>query len=309
MNRLIWKRFFGMMLLLGGFEAVGQQPVNLTPLPSAKDNQTLLWEVTGNGLLAPNYFLGTMHILCPEDAFLSESVIRILDRSKAVYFEIELDDLGQLMGALKAMLMRNDTTLTDLLTPEELARLQLAFKEKLPIPLPFAVLQRMKPMMLSGMLAEQMLPCKAGAGTEMLISEEAKKRKLPIKGLETAAFQAGLFDSIPYALQARELLKSLEDTSGSSQVTQRMIDAFKQQNLEALNTLMGSEEGGMAGFEDILVYGRNRNWVEAFANIAREGTFLFAVGAGHLPGEQGVLSLLKKKGYTLRPIVNTIVAP
>lgn len=271
-------------------------------MPGGNPN-TLLWEVSGNGLTQPSYFLGTMHILCPEDAFLSSSVMMVLDKVKEVYFEIDIDNMALMVSAMASMGMRNDTVLSDLISTEDYELIQQYFTDKMP--LPFALLRRVKPMLLSAMLSEQMLPCKAGSGTEMLLSEEAQKRKIPTGGLETPAYQFGLFDSIPYREQAIELVKAIKDSGNNESAgIGKMLEAFQNQDLTALEELTTTEMGGMAAYLNLLIYQRNRNWVERFAEIAPEKPALFAVGAGHLPGGEGVISLLKKQGYTLRPLVN-----
>jgi uncharacterized protein YbaP (TraB family) len=275
---------------------------NIPVMPEGNRN-TLLWEVSGNGLEQPSYFLGTMHILCPEDAYLSPALLSVLDRVKEIYFEIDLDNMALMIGAMASMGMKNDTVLSDLLSKEDYQLVEAYFSDKMP--LPFALLKRMKPMLLSGMMSEQMLPCKAGSGTEMLLSEEAQKRKIPTLGLETPAYQFGLFDKIPYQVQADELLKAIKDTANEgSDAIGKMLAAFQQQDLEALESLTTSEEGGMAGNLDLLIYDRNRNWVNRFSELAPQKSGLYAVGAGHLPGENGVIRLLEMKGYTLRPLVN-----
>ncbi len=282
--------------------AIGQS--STAPMLAANPgNQTLLWEVSGGNLAKPSYFLGTMHILCPEDAFLSPAVQQILDTVDAVYFELDVDNMGLMMAAMKHMSMVNDTTLSDLLTPEEIEKVKAALSEKLP--LPFPLLERFKPMLISGLFSEQMLPCKAGAGTEMLIAEAAAKRKLRTEGLETPAYQFSLFDSIPYAEQAKNLVKSLDTLSqeGDNSI-EEMLKAFQQQDLEALARLTQGEDSGLEGYTDLLLTNRNRNWVEKFAEISAKGAYLYAVGAGHLPGETGVLNMLVQKGYTLRPLLN-----
>lgn len=275
--------------------------------PSSIGNKlenTLLWEISGNGLTKPSWFLGTMHVLCPEDAFLSPSVQRILEDVNAVYLEIDMDNMAQMMSALKAMNMLNDTTLQDLLTTEEIDKLKKFFEGKMP--LPFTMLQRMKPLFLSGLMAEQMLPCKSGSGTETLLMKEAEERNLPIEGLETVLYQAGLFDSIPYKQQAESLMKAIDGAGKDDETIGKMLEAFRAQDLEKLEQLTISEEGGMEGYLDLLLYNRNRNWAEKFGSVASQGSYLFAVGAGHLPGDQGVLNLLRKKGYTVKPVVNEI---
>lgn len=279
------------------------QPDSGLFLPTNEGKKTLLWEVSGGNLSKPSYFLGTMHILCPEDAFLSPAVQQILDTVETVYFELDLDNMGLMMAAMKNMAMLNDTTLSDLLTEEELEKVKSLLADK--IPFPFKVLERFKPMLISGLLSEQMLPCKAGAGTEMLIMEEAVKRKLPTEGLETPAYQFSLFDNIPYAEQAKSLLQSLDTLSNEGElVVGKMLTAFQQQDLEELARLTQSEEAGLVGYEEILLNNRNRNWVEKFAELSAESQLLYAVGAGHLPGANGVLKLLEQKGYKLRPLLN-----
>jgi hypothetical protein len=292
--------FFSMAITSG---IINGQSLSGPFFSSNQDNKTLLWEVSGGNLTRPSYFLGTMHILCPEDAFLSSAVQQILDTVDVVFFELDLDNMGLMMAAMKNMAMLNDTTLSDLLTPEEIEKVKTALADKLP--LPFQVLERFKPMLISGLLSEQMLPCKAGAGTEMLIMEEASKRKLPTEGLETPAYQFSLFDSIPYGEQAKSLVKSLDTLSNEGEkMVGEMLAAFQQQDLEELARLTQSEEAGLEGYEDILLTNRNHNWVNKFVELSAKNANLYAVGAGHLPGENGVLKLLEKKGYKLRPLLN-----
>jgi len=56
----------------------------------------------------------------------------------------------------------------------------------------------------------------------------------------------------------------------------------------------------------LLVYSRNRRWMQSLQFVLRTKPTLIAVGAGHLPGEQGMLTLLKKAGFTLKPVANTV---
>ena len=60
----------------------------------------------------------------------------------------------------------------------------------------------------------------------------------------------------------------------------------------------------MAGFTDILLYHRNQNWVKKLKTLLPEKSILVAVGAGHLPGEKGVINLLRKEGYKVTPVEN-----
>ena len=82
------------------------------------------------------------------------------------------------------------------------------------------------------------------------------------------------------------------------------MNAYREQDLEKLSALIASADNDMSGFEDLLLYNRNRNWVAKLKTLLPEKALVVAVGAGHLPGEQGVIELLRKEGYKLTPVQN-----
>ena len=68
-----------------------------------------------------------------------------------------------------------------------------------------------------------------------------------------------------------------------------------------MQEIFTSEEGGLQGYEDILVAGRNQNWIPIMREMMNQESVFFAVGAGHLGGIKGVIHLLRLEGYSLRP--------
>jgi uncharacterized protein YbaP (TraB family) len=142
---------------------------------------------------------------------------------------------------------------------------------------------------------------------EQVIMEEAKQYKKKIKGMETMAYQAGVLDSIPYQLQAQQLVSYIDSANkgvDEDKNLKEMFNAYKNQDLKKLEELLIESDAGMAGFTDILLYHRNRNWVNKLKTLMPEKSLLVAVGAGHLPGEKGLISLLRKEGYTVTPVEN-----
>jgi hypothetical protein len=83
-----------------------------------------------------------------------------------------------------------------------------------------------------------------------------------------------------------------------------MMKAYREQDLEKLGDMIAKSDKGMMQYEDILLYHRNRNWVEKLKTLLKEKALFIAVGAGHLPGEKGVINLLRKEGYKLTPVEN-----
>jgi uncharacterized protein len=87
-------------------------------LTESKDNNTLLWEISGKGLKQPSYMFGTFHVMCKDDIKFSKNLQTALSASKEVYFEMDLDDPTNTMGAMFFMNMKNKT-LKELYTEKE----------------------------------------------------------------------------------------------------------------------------------------------------------------------------------------------
>ena len=264
---------------------------------------TLLWQISGNSLAKPSYLFGTMHVLCAEDASLSDSLRSVIAHCDEVYFEIDLSDMSGMLGAMKYMRMNDSKKLSDLLTPKDYERVKAYFVRHPPM-VPFGMLERFKPMLVSSLIEQANLPCKTMDGMELKIMKELTPYNRPVKGLETWEFQAGLFDSIPDEQQAKDLVNYIDSTEEYKKMTLELADIYKQQDLDRIDSLSRKGDPGMSGYMDLLLYGRNRKWAKMLVDLLPGKTLLVAVGAAHLPGENGVIDLLRKQGYTLTPVKN-----
>jgi uncharacterized protein YbaP (TraB family) len=149
-----------------------------------------------------------------------------------------------------------------------------------------------------------MLPCKTMSGTEEELMKLAKENKKEILGLETMAFQAAIFDSIPYTQQAKELLKTIDSLDMYKKYFNTMVTIYKNQQLDKIQELFTKNEFGMEDNQDILLDKRNKNWVAQLNSIMKSESVFIAVGTGHLTGNMGLIALLKKEGYTVKPLEN-----
>ncbi len=287
------------MLIMGSCKA---QPHAIS-LQTNKDNNTLLWEISGHGLTSPSYLFGTFHLLCSNDIHFSNNLKQGLKNTDEVYLELDLDDPSVLLSGMLLMNMNDGKKIKDLYTPEDYKRVEGFFKDSLNYPL--TLFQSMKPAFLESMFYPKMMPCKTISGVEEELMKIAKEDKKEIRGLETMAFQASVFDSIPYAEQAKELLKTLDSMDAYKHFFDTLITVYKSQNLQAIETMFSKSEFGMEDNQDLLLNNRNRNWVKQLKEIMQKERVFVAVGAGHLVGEQGLIALLKKEGYQVRPLENT----
>jgi uncharacterized protein YbaP (TraB family) len=83
-----------------------------------------------------------------------------------------------------------------------------------------------------------------------------------------------------------------------------LSNAYRNQDLARLEELIEKSDPGMEDYMDILLYARNRRWIDPMQSSMFDNSTLFAIGAGHILGERGIIQLLKNKGYKVRPIPN-----
>jgi uncharacterized protein YbaP (TraB family) len=302
MKRMMW---LTSVLLLSGLVACGQKPKVPAATPA---NNTLLWRITGNGLHKPSYLFGTMHMLCADDIELSDSLRTAIGRADQVYLELDMDNMFEMLGAMQNMKMRGDTTLSDLLTKDEYKKVKEHFNAKGGL-MPFAMLENFKPLMTAAMLSEQQFAtCDHMISMEQLIMKEAKNADIPLKGLETMNYQLSIFDKIPYKLQAKQLYQMITRTDKHEKDELTILtDAYRKQQLEKLEELTTKDDMGIQNFTDVLLYDRNKNWTEKMQSMMSKSAVVVAVGAGHLPGQKGVINLLRKAGYKVDPVKNDMI--
>lgn len=294
-------KFFSFLLILGMPVFCSAQSAPASLKTNASDN-TLLWEVSGKGLPKPSYLFGTFHLLCRDDIRFSNSLKQSVQNATEVYLELDLDDPAMILSSLTLMTMKGNKKLQDLYTEAEYKRVVDYFKDSMQTPI--YLFQTMKPFFLVALLYPKMMPCPTVSSVEDEIMKLAKQNGKEIKGLETMAFQASVFDSIPYEEQAAELLKSIDSMALSKKYFDSMVMAYKEQRINELGSLMKNEDFGMESNQDILLDKRNKNWVEQLKTIMKKEPVFVAVGAGHLLGETGLIALLRKEGYKVRPLEN-----
>jgi hypothetical protein len=276
---------------------------------SGLNTNTLLWKVTGKNLSKPSYIFGTMHMICANDIELSDSLKNAIQNSDNVYLELDMDDMWQMMSAMMHMNMKGDTTLSDLLSADDYKKVKTYFNEHSSL-IPFSMMERYKPLLVESMVMEQAKPCDNMIVMEQLVMEEAKKDNKEIKGLETFAYQLGIFDKIPYKLQAQQLVKMVDEAksgSGSDEDEIKILtDAYRKQEINKMDELT-KDDPSIGEFTDILLYDRNSNWSTKLQELMPGNSLVIAVGAGHLPGKKGVLNLLREAGYKVEPVKNEMI--
>ncbi|NNE27714.1 MAG: TraB/GumN family protein [Saprospiraceae bacterium] len=267
----------------------------------------LLWKIEGQGLTEPSYLYGTIHLIEGDKFFWPKGTLAAFDEAEKIVFEIDMDDMFDIsaqMGLLSKAFMKDNQRLSDFYSEEDYKIVSSHFDD---MGIPLFFLERIKPMFLT-VFASGEIDMTAGLGGdssvksyEMELYELAKQSSKDVSGLESMEFQMSMFDSIPYQSQADMLLESIKMSDVGNDVFVEMEKMYQEQRINDMIESM-DEPGGVGGYEDLLLYQRNKNWIPIMGQMMKEGTVFFAVGAGHLAGKDGVLELLQTAGYTLTPL-------
>ena len=258
----------------------------------------LLWEVSKAGA-EPAYLFGTIHSEDPDVLQLARPVQQAFAASQAVVLEMLLD-VDAMMYSSAAMLMMDGHSLSDIIGQPLFRRVALAMQSR---GIPEAVLNRMQPWAAAVTLS--MPAPETGEVLDAMLYQNALQQGKDVYGLETVQEQLHVFESMSGADQVTLLKDAVENFSGIDAMHAELLVAYKQRDL---NGLMAISEASMQQgdqrladeFQQHLVVDRNHRMAERMRQYLQQGKAFIAVGALHLPGEEGLLNLLEQHGYTVR---------
>ena len=269
-------------------------------------NAQLLWKVSGNGIKNPSFILGTHHVASSEICDMIKGFQSAYDAIEQVYGEVDMQKMnsaGTQIKVLSYSFMPKGQTLSSLYTEEQIKKLDAFLAPVLGAEL--KAFDKFKPVTVTSMvqmlMAQKLFPdFEAENAIDSYMQTKARKDKKGAKGLETIEFQLDILYNTPLEEQAKELLEMAEMGQKTEESIISLTKSYLAQDLEAMwNAMLEDAEPGEL---DDLVFNRNRNWVVQMKEIMPLTPTMFVVGAGHLPGDLGVLNLLKKEGYKVEPV-------
>lgn len=281
-------------------------------------NAQLLYKISGNGLEKPSYIVGTYH-LAPGN--FADSIPGLKDAfasCKQIYGELDMQDAlsNENRDKIeKAQILPEGTTLSSLLTKEQMDRVNALMRETIGAdmtnPMLAAQFDKMTPMALSTTLTVFAFIKKSPNFNPMNLLDShlqllAQKQGMVIKGLETVDFQVEVLYGSSLEKQVEELMCVVDNFDDVVEMAEFVTAAYFSQDLDQLLDVTNEEgEGPCASSpesNDNLIYNRNANWVKAMPDIMRQAPTFFAVGAAHLCGDRGVLRLLEQAGYKIEGV-------
>ncbi|PTX62829.1 hypothetical protein C8N46_102229 [Kordia periserrulae] len=265
---------------------------------SSKLENSLLWKISGNGIEKPSYLYGTIHLTC--DYTYTDKLRKAFDETERLVLEIDMTNPKLQADMMKLIFMEKGKTIQGMMNEDDYKTLSDFFKEQVGVDL--KMFNTMKPFAITATLTSKMAVCDNGTAYETEFMKIAKEQNEAVIGLETIEDQMNVFDQIPYDEQLKSLVEMANTGMDESRKSfEKMTKYYNAEDLEGLLNVM-TEQGLEADFQESLVDQRNRNWIPLIEKIAKEAPAFIGVGALHLPGEQGVINLLRKQGYTVEPV-------
>ena len=267
---------------------------------NSNNEKSLLWEVSGNGLEQSSYIFGTIHLIPADDYFFTDVMKEKLIECKTLALEIDINmSLGEKINLAKKVMLPDGKRISDYLTDEQFDQYSAYILDSLEIKeSKFKQMNMIKPIFASSIILVELL------GKTKTYEEEfnklANKKGLTVIGLETAEYQLSIMDKMSIEKQIDMIF---EDDLNGNPLTEfnQILEVYKKQDLDELNELFKADES-LSEFADDLLNNRNKNWIPIIEKEIKNNSIFVAVGAAHLPGETGVLNLLKLQGYTVKAV-------
>lgn len=274
-------------------------------------NAQLLWKISGNGLNEPSFVMGTHHLASLSIKDSIQGLQAALDRTQQVYGELKMSEMQDPHAAAvlmqKYMTTETDTTFKSLFTDEEYAKINQCSKENLMLDID--MLPKVKPVFLTNNLTVVLYMKHVGGFNpqeqmDTYFQTQAVEKGKKADGLETMNFQLNLlYNGTSLKRQAETLLCFINNIDENIELTKKLTMAYMAQDMDSIEKISDSELCGMSQQEkETLIDHRNKKWANMLPEIMNAAPTFIAVGVLHLPGENGLLNLLKQQGYTVESV-------
>jgi uncharacterized protein len=261
--------------------------------------KSFLWRVNSDQNRL--YILGSIHLLKKETYPLKKSIEDAFEQTKKLVLEIDLSSansqkIQQLM--LQKSISTDGTMLHQSVSDETYQAVAKRAKE---LGIDIRLLSPFKPWVIAMTMAAiklQQLGFDPSLGVDRHLAERAKQTDKPTAGLETAEFQLDLFDRFSAKEQELLLRQSMDEMDHVERNVTAIVQAWKSGDVGAVERHLLV---GLRDYPEIhrkVIDDRNQRWLPQIENLLSRGeNALIVVGAAHLVGKNGIIELLKDRGY------------
>jgi uncharacterized protein YbaP (TraB family) len=259
----------------------------------------VFWEISNKDNKNVSYLFGTIHLIDKDKYVLPKTVTKRLEKSDLVIMEIaNLDDQSGMME----MITLKKGRMTDVLSKIQRDSLYDFTERKFGMDSSMfeSSMGKFKPVFFMQLpYASLLMRCES---YDKNLNALAQMKDIPIEGLETAEEQLGYFDNLSSEMQAKMIMQVIHDTSDLKKTWNDMQELYLNQQVSDMLTFNSGGADVMQFYEKTLSSDRNLRWIKTLSTRLNEKSTFIAVGAGHLPGDEGLINLLRKEGFIVSPV-------
>jgi uncharacterized protein YbaP (TraB family) len=280
------------LLLIGCFANAQQRYAN-----------TLLWRISGRGLAKPSYLYGTMHLNDKRIFNFGDSVYKAIEACEGLAIELNPDEMAMYFANKMFDELENQTSLKDVLSEEDFKKYSTGLSKKFGKPadkISTSDVLKEKNQWLSDMMTKGEMPTFVDA----FLYNIARRQGKWLGGIEDMSDQAGIMEDMVDKTDIEYLLANDQASISreSDSTVERMKTMYIAENISGIDTYSSS---GAIEERDLILIRRNIKMARRMDSLIALRTMFLAVGAAHLPGDSGVIELLRKRGFKVDPVLSS----
>lgn len=273
-------------------------------------NGQLLWKVSGAGCYETSYLFGTLHLETREFIDSVPGLSGAIENVDVIFGELEGDSMmsmSTMMQMIKDATAPADSTIDKLLSTEDYIMVDAVVKKYM-FGFGLKELKALKPAVLTAQLSmmqmQKFYPSSLDPKNliDFAVQKRGKELGKRVEGLEEVEDQTSALFGAPLLEQAEELADFCRKDGKFGEGSKQLYEAYRAQDFAAIEKIVFDPEMGMDDAEmDRMSYERNRKWMDKITMTLPVQRVLVAVGAAHLVGKDGLINLLRERGYTVEP--------
>lgn len=264
--------------------------------------ESLIWEVSGNGLTKKSYIMGTLKFIGEKEFYMPKKASELIKQSEIFAIEDEVDHHAQ-HELNTALHFPKGQTLSNVMSAEDYKKVKETFQKEFGINSSTFDKRyaHIKPLPLSIIMTRLSLGEKVKFyDIELLLL--AKKHDVDAYSLESIEREAEALNSFNMEEQVTALLHSVNNFAKQKEEFRKLMADYRAANAEEIYDYTLHPLESNPRFIEEFYNKRNAEWLPKIEKMMNEDASFIALGISHLEGEKGILSLLKSKGYTLTPV-------
>jgi uncharacterized protein YbaP (TraB family) len=277
--------------------------VTVITITANAQESALLWKIEHENLENPSYLFGTIHLICQEDMIDFPALDSVFAQVDQVVFELDFSDPELAQKMMRHSQNKEANHIEQYLNAIQMEAVNNYLSQHFGVGL--SQFGNLKPFVIMSMVMQAMLECTTQPYSyDGFLFHKAQEHSLYVSGLETPEFQFSVMDKISNEEYVTGLIEIIEDPASLNSLFGEIVDYYIAQDIESL--YLGFLESSFGVYQQEILDSRNKAWISDMPTFMENGSVLFAVGAGHLAGGNGVIELLRQQGYSVTAVSNDL---